>query len=137
MSQALLPGDAFVAVRDPYETRVASTWVDEIDDDVAGKYVPQRPQPLAREMALTELAECQHGVVALSQLDPLGLSPSAVRKRISTGRLHRLHRGVCAIASAALLAQRAHWLAAVLACGPGSVLSHHAAIAARAIAGLT
>ncbi|MGI8920542.1 MAG: type IV toxin-antitoxin system AbiEi family antitoxin domain-containing protein [Solirubrobacteraceae bacterium] len=109
----------------------------EIDDDVAGKYVPQRPQPLAREMGLTELAECQHGVVALSQLDPLGLSPSAVRKRISTGRLHRLHRGVCAIASAALLAQRAHWLAAVLACGPGAVLSHHAAIAARAIAGLT
>ena len=40
------------------------------------------------------------------------------------GRLHRLHRGVYAVGHAALYASRRGELAAVLACGPGALLSH-------------
>ena len=40
-----------------------------------------------------------------------------------------MHRGVYAIVGQRLLTMRGHWMAAVLACGPGAVLSHFAAAA--------
>jgi very-short-patch-repair endonuclease len=40
-----------------------------------------------------------------------------------------MHRGVYAIVGRRLLTRQAHWMAAVLACGPGAVLSHLAAAA--------
>jgi very-short-patch-repair endonuclease len=40
-----------------------------------------------------------------------------------------VHRGVYAIVGPRLLTKHGRWLAAVLACGPGAVLSHHAAAA--------
>ncbi len=58
----------------------------------------------------------------------LGLTPSGVRKRVRRGRLHRLHQGVFAVGHP-LLTIEGRWLAAVLACGPGAVLSHRAAAA--------
>jgi predicted transcriptional regulator of viral defense system len=67
-------------------------------------------------------------VVALSQIRALGLTASAVRERVAAGRLHRIHRGVYAVGHAALT-REGHWLAAVLACGPGAVLSHQSAAA--------
>jgi hypothetical protein len=73
------------------------------------------------------LAERQHGVVALRQLQDLGLCDSAVRKRAG-GRLHRVHRGVYAVGHR-LLTERGRWMAAVLACGPKAVLSHRDAAA--------
>jgi hypothetical protein len=82
--------------------------------------------PLNR--ALAQLARRQHGVVALSQARQLGLSPSGVRSRVSTGRLHRVHRGVYAVGHVPLSAT-ARWMAAVLACGRGAVLSHRSAAA--------
>jgi hypothetical protein len=84
-------------------------------------------QPL-RERAIARLALDQHGVVALAQLRDLGLSPSAVRSRVSAGRLHRVHRGVYAVGHAHL-ATDGRWIAAVLACGPDAVLSHRSAAA--------
>ena len=51
-----------------------------------------------------------------------------MRKRASAGRLHRIHRGVYAVGHRALN-ERSHWMAAVLACGDGAVLSHTSAAA--------
>jgi very-short-patch-repair endonuclease len=76
--------------------------------------------------ALAELARRQWGVVSLAQLAALGLGPRGVQHRAATGRLRRVHRGVYAIGGAALPREGRH-LAAVLACGPGAVLSHTSA----------
>jgi hypothetical protein len=75
---------------------------------------------------VAELATRQHGVVALWQLRPLGLSATAVRSRVAAGRLHPVHRGVYAVGHP-VLAGEGHSMAAVLACGPGAVLSHRSA----------
>jgi very-short-patch-repair endonuclease len=69
----------------------------------------------------------QHGVFTLEQLRTLGLTASAVRKRKATGRLHRVHRGVYSLAPSELLSARGRYMSAVLACGPGAVLSHRSA----------
>lgn len=74
------------------------------------------------------IAGWQHGVVALWQLEEAGLSRSAVAKRAKRGQLHRIHRGVYAVGHEALN-WRGRWMAAVLACGEGAVLSHGSAAA--------
>lgn len=79
------------------------------------------------DLAIARLADAQHGVVSLAQLRALGLSSSAVRSRVATGRLHRLHRGVFAVGRRNVTL-RGRWLAAVLGCGPGAVLSHRSAL---------
>jgi hypothetical protein len=59
-------------------------------------------------------------------VDTLGYSHSAVTRATRRGRLHRLYRGVFAVGHTDLSAQ-AECLAAVFACGPGALLSHHSA----------
>jgi len=76
-----------------------------------------------------ELAERQHGVVARRQL---ALSAAAVKHALATGRLHEIHRGVYAVGHRRLT-QRGRWMAAVLAGGPGAVLSHRSAAALHGI----
>jgi putative AbiEi antitoxin of type IV toxin-antitoxin system/uncharacterized protein DUF559 len=80
------------------------------------------------EAAIAWLAERQHGVVALAQLVAIGLSARGVRDRVATGALHRIHRGVYAVGRPSLT-PKGHRMAAVLACGPGAVLSHRSAAA--------
>jgi predicted transcriptional regulator of viral defense system len=75
---------------------------------------------------IAELAGGQHGVVARRQLLALGLSAAEIRNRSDAGRLLRVHRGVYAVGHR-LLSQEGRWMAAVLACGPGAVLSHWSA----------
>jgi very-short-patch-repair endonuclease len=75
-----------------------------------------------------ELAERQHGVVARRQLERLGVGKGSIEKRVRMGRLHRLDRGVYAVGHR-VLSREARWMAAVLACGPGAVLSHRSAAA--------
>ena len=82
--------------------------------------------PHSRERALAALAGRQHGVVAREQLRRLGLGRDAVRRRIEAGRLLRLYDGVYAAGHFALTADSRR-MAAVLACGPGALLSHRAA----------
>jgi very-short-patch-repair endonuclease len=77
---------------------------------------------------LAELAVRQHGVVSVWQLMNLGYGRSAVDRLVAKGHLHRLHRGVYAVGHTRLTL-RGWWMAAVLACGPGAVLSHRSAAA--------
>lgn len=78
------------------------------------------------------IAERQHGTIALIQLKALGLSASAVRDRVASGRLHRMHRGVYAVGHPRLT-REGRWMAAVLACGPDARLSHRSAAGLWAI----
>jgi very-short-patch-repair endonuclease len=72
---------------------------------------------------MAELAERQHGVVALAQLQAFGISASAVHKRVAKGALHRVHRGVYAVGRPGLV--RNGWrMAAVLAYGADAANSH-------------
>ena len=80
------------------------------------------------DVAVARIASRQHGVTTSVQLREAGLSQSAVARRVAAGRLHRLHRGVYAVGHQGL-ADEGRWLAAVLACGGGAVLSHLAAAA--------
>ena len=77
---------------------------------------------------IARLAERQHGVVARRQLVALGLGSRAIDHRVRCGRLHLVHRGVYAVGHRGL-SQRGRWMAAVLACGSGAVLSHRSAAA--------
>ena len=73
--------------------------------------------------SIAALARAQHAVVALWQLVALGIDRNAVAYRVRVGRLQRIHVGVFAVAHARLTRQ-GYAMAAVLACGPGAVLSH-------------
>ena len=68
----------------------------------------------------------QHGVVTRRQLEAAGLGSKAITIRVRKGQLHRLHRGIYAVGHRAPTHHR-RWIAAVLACGEGAVLSHHSA----------
>jgi very-short-patch-repair endonuclease len=74
------------------------------------------------------LAGEQHGVVARRQLEELGLGRRGIEVRLCAGRLHRLYPGVYAVGHEALT-REGRWMAAVLAGGPGAVLSHRSAAA--------
>jgi len=77
----------------------------------------------ARSKGLWDLVASQHGVVSRSQLLAAGMSAKAINHRITTGRLHPVFRGVYAVGRPDLT-KHGGWMAAVLACGPGAVLSH-------------
>jgi hypothetical protein len=77
---------------------------------------------------MAELAARQHGVVSRRQLRGPGMSDSAVQHRVAVRRLRRVHAGVYAVGSQPL-ASLGRYLAAVLACGDGAVLSHRSAAA--------
>ncbi len=74
------------------------------------------------------MAGRQWGVVSRGQLAALGVSRHTTDHWLRAGRLRRLHQGVYAVGHAALRPE-GHRLAAVLACGPGAVLSHRTAAA--------
>jgi len=67
-------------------------------------------------------------VIARRQLLELGLTPRQIERRIASGRLHPVWRGVYAVGRP-LLDKHGHWMAAVLASGPDAVLSHGSAAA--------
>ena len=74
------------------------------------------------------IARRQHWVIAYAQLVELGFSPEAIEHRVRCGRLHRVHRGVYAVGRREL-ERLGEWMAAVLACGRGALLSHFSAAA--------
>jgi len=74
-----------------------------------------------------QIAVRQHGVLTRRQLEAVGLGARAIRNRIARGQLHRIHRGVYAVGHRGL-SLHGRFMAAVLACGDGAVLSHTSAV---------
>jgi hypothetical protein len=72
---------------------------------------------------LQRVARRQWGVVSRRQLTVVGFSANGIAQWVRTGRLVRLHQGVYAVGHDRLRLE-GRWLAAVMACGPGAVLSH-------------
>jgi very-short-patch-repair endonuclease len=62
-------------------------------------------------------------MVTHRQLEAVGIRGSAVARRVATGRLERVYRGVFAVGHRQRTPE-ARWIAAVMACGRGAVLSH-------------
>jgi len=91
------------------------------------------PMVWRRERELAALAEEQHGVVGRWQLLELGFGEEAIRIRIACRRLQHLHREVFAVGHGRV-SRQGRWWAAVLAYGPGTVLSHRSAAAVWGIA---
>jgi predicted transcriptional regulator of viral defense system len=77
-------------------------------------------------LGVVGVAERQWGVVSRAQLLGLGISPAAIAMWRRRGRLHVVYRGAYAVGHASL-GREGRRLAAVLACGPGAVLSHKSA----------
>lgn len=75
---------------------------------------------------LGKLAADQYGVVTYRQLRELGYSKGAISRDSEAEYLCRVHRGVYAVGHRRL-SSHGRCLAAVLACGAGSVLSHESA----------
>jgi very-short-patch-repair endonuclease len=85
-----------------------------------------RVQVDTADAVVARIAAGQHGVVSVHQLYAAGLGREAIRRRVAAGRLHRVYRGVYAVGHPGLSSE-GRWMAAVLACGDGAVLSHRSA----------
>jgi very-short-patch-repair endonuclease len=68
-------------------------------------------------------------MVASAQLRALGVSTSTIDRAVRRGRLHRVHYGVYSLVATGARPRLAAEHAALLACGPTAVLSHHTASA--------
>ena len=80
-----------------------------------------------RDRGLAALASRRHGVVSIRQLEQqLAFSHQAVERAVAAGRLHRVYRGVYAVGHTEL-SPNGECLAAVLAVGPGALLSYYSA----------
>jgi hypothetical protein len=73
------------------------------------------------------IAARQHGVISLAQLNHAGISQRGASRRLGR-QPYRIHRGVFAVGHPGL-SREGRWMAAVLACGEGAVLSHRSAAA--------
>jgi hypothetical protein len=67
-------------------------------------------------------------VVTRRQLEAAGFSSDQIDSRLARGRLHSAWRGIYAVGRPRLT-RLGWWMAAVLACGPDSLLSHESAAA--------
>lgn len=77
------------------------------------------------EERISELARDQHGLATRTQLVRLGLRPAQIEYRVATRRFRPLHRGVYLVGG--VRTPRTREMAAILACGPGTWLSHRSA----------
>jgi Transcriptional regulator, AbiEi antitoxin len=84
-----------------------------------------KPDP---DALIAELAARQHGAISVAQLHSLEVSPAGIHRRVRANRLHPRHRGVYSVGHSGL-SDEGRWMAAVLACGEGAVLSHTSAAA--------
>ncbi len=80
------------------------------------------------ERPIAALIAHQHGHVTRAQLSDSGLAPRTIDHRIESGKLIVVHRGVYAVGYRRV-EPVARAMAAVLAGGPGAVLSHDSAAA--------
>lgn len=85
-----------------------------------------RPQGRTVERELARIAASAHGVVTHGQLTRAGVTAAEIKSRLRSGALLREHRGVYRVGHRAPSVE-ARYLAAVLACGEGALLSGPAA----------
>jgi Transcriptional regulator, AbiEi antitoxin len=85
-----------------------------------------RPQGRTVEQELARMGGAAHGVVTRAQLLEAGLTEQEIKRRVRAGALIREHRGVYRVGHRAPRIE-ARYLAAVLACGEGALLSGRAA----------
>lgn len=85
----------------------------------------QRPDRTIDHL-IAEIASTAHGVVTWQRMIRAGATPEQIRQRARRGSLIRVHPGVYRVGHAAP-SVHATFIAAVLACGEGAVLSGHAA----------
>ncbi|HVF77248.1 MAG TPA: type IV toxin-antitoxin system AbiEi family antitoxin domain-containing protein, partial [Solirubrobacteraceae bacterium] len=103
-----------------------------------GIEVDERPQGTAdaparrRRTALEDLAARQHGAISRRQLTELGFTRHEIAGLNAAGWLHRVFPGVYALGRRSL-GVRGRWMAAVLAGGPGALLSHRSSAALQGI----
>lgn len=79
------------------------------------------------ERRIGHFANRQLQLITTTQLHRAGLSDQAASHRATRGRLHRMHHGVYATHPPPW-GREQRWLGAVLACGPGSMLSDWPAV---------
>jgi very-short-patch-repair endonuclease len=78
------------------------------------------------DRTIAELAGRQRGVVTRAQLLAAGIDGNAIERRRRAGRLHAVHRGIYLVGHR-VQAVGAREVAALFACGRGTVLSHRSA----------
>lgn len=83
-------------------------------------------KPMESKASIAALATRQRGVVTAEQLYAAGLSRATVKRRLRAGSLRRVHRNVYLVGHAAA-PEGATEMAATLACGDDSVISHRSA----------
>ncbi len=88
-----------------------------------------RSPDAALEAVIGLLAPAQHGVVARAQLLQAGITGRVIDRRLKTGRLRPLHRGVYLVGP--LRGRHTNEMAAVLACGSAVVVSHRSGMVLR------
>jgi predicted transcriptional regulator of viral defense system len=95
------------------------------DPGVRSQTVAQRTFATAPSVdwAIAALADRQHGLVTARQLAQIGVDSAAIGRRVRTGRLHRVHRGVYSVGP---LSRDAELMAVALAGGREALISHWA-----------
>ena len=76
------------------------------------------------DRAIAALAARQRTMLTHDQLQELGVSAAAIRRAIRRGRLYRVHHGVVSLVASPGRPELGTEQAALLACGPGALLSH-------------
>ena len=114
LKTALSGGDSQRGPRDP---RAVDANIDLQGQD---SRPPSHPDRIA-----ARFAERQHELVTRRQLLGAGVSDKAIRHRLAVQRFMEVHPTVYSVA--AKLSAKGRYLAAVLACGEGAVLSHRSA----------
>jgi len=92
------------------------------DSSAVTPYGSQVANRRERDRLLAVLAARQKQLLSWEQLRRAGFSKNGIERRTQSGRLFRLHRGIYALHPPPY-GPHQRWLAAVLACGPGSMLS--------------
>ena len=94
---------------------------------------PAPDDRLDADAIIRSISARQHGVVAREQLICAGLPAHVVAYRVKRGRVRRLYRGVYQVGP--VTGRRWREVAAVLACGEGSVVSHDSSVAVWGLSG--
>jgi very-short-patch-repair endonuclease len=89
---------------------------------------------IPREREIVDLAARQQGLLTHAQLATIGVGRRTIDRWLASGRLGAVHRDVYSFGPGPSTRHR-KWLAAVLAAGPGAVLSHESAAALWGLGG--